>query len=157
MLVCRSLSAVEAEYQQDYKEATKQTKQMRTIKELLSINKGKMATPPPNYMQLKLNIGTYCTLLWSLFSDKCDYYNELLKINRLLDCKECFTIQDDYTMEISARITCAIIDNGRSFFGQNPVALDFARGNNYQFSISCLKSITDAVRNALPIQRATFP
>jgi hypothetical protein len=30
-------------------------------------------------------------------------------------------------------------------------------GHHYQFSILCLKSITDGVRNALPIQRATFP
>ncbi len=63
MLACRSLLAIEAEYQQGYKEATKQTKQTRTIKELLKVNKGEIVTPPPDYMQLKLNVGTYCTLL----------------------------------------------------------------------------------------------
>jgi hypothetical protein len=34
-------------------------------------------------MQLKLNIGTYCALLWSLFGEECDYYKELLKIHRI--------------------------------------------------------------------------
>ncbi len=34
---------------------------------------------------------------------------------------------------------------------------DFAPGTTFQFSVLCLKSITDAVRNALPIQRATIP
>jgi hypothetical protein len=34
---------------------------------------------------------------------------------------------------------------------------DFAPGTAFQFSVSCLDSITDAVRNALPVQRATFP
>ncbi len=93
MLACRSLSAVEAEYQQGYKEATKQMKQMRSIEELLRVNKGKVVIPPPDYMQLKLNIGTYCTLLWSLYGDKCDYYTKLLyKIYRILDHEECFTI-----------------------------------------------------------------
>jgi hypothetical protein len=54
-----------------------------------------------------------------------------------------------------ARITWATIDDGQSFFGLNPVALDFAPGTTFQFSVLCLK--TDAVRNALPIQRAKFP
>jgi hypothetical protein len=51
----------------------------------------------------------------------------------------------------------AIINDGQFFFGQNPVALDFAPGTTFQFSVSCLKSITGAVRNVLPIQHATFP
>jgi hypothetical protein len=93
MLACRSLSPVEAEYQWGgYKEVTKQTKQIRTIKELLRVNKGKIVTPPLDYMQLKLNIGSYCALLWSLFGKECDYYKELLKIHRILDREECFTI-----------------------------------------------------------------
>jgi hypothetical protein len=32
------------------------------------------------YMELKLNIISYCGLLWSLFGDHCDYYKELLKL-----------------------------------------------------------------------------
>jgi hypothetical protein len=37
------------------------------------------------------------------------------------------------------------------------VSLDFAPGTAFQFSVLCLDSITDAVRNTLPVQRATFP
>jgi hypothetical protein len=72
-LVCRSHLPVEAEYKRGYKEATGQTKQMRTIKELWRVDKGKIVTSPLDYMQLKLNIGTYCALLWSLFGKECDY------------------------------------------------------------------------------------
>jgi hypothetical protein len=145
-----------AGYRRGYKEGTKQTKQTRTIKELLRVNKGKIITRPPDYMQLKLNIGTYCALLWSLFGKKYNYYMELLKIHRILDHEECFTIQDAYTKEICARITWAIINDRRSFFGRNPIALDFAPGHHYQFSISCLKSITERYATH-PIQRANFP
>jgi hypothetical protein len=91
--------------------------------------------------------------LWSLFGKECDYYKELLKIHMILNREECFTIQDAYTNETCARIMWAIIDDGQSFFGRNPVALDYAPGHHYP----CLESITEAVRNALPIQRATFP
>jgi hypothetical protein len=108
-------------------------------------------------MQLKLNIGTFCALLRALFGNQCNYYKELMKIHRVLDCKECFTIRDAYTKEICARISWAIIDDGRSFFGRNPVSSDFTPGMAFQFSVSCLDSIMDAVRNALPVQRATFP
>jgi len=156
MISCRSLSAVEAETQRGYEEATELTKTTRKLEDILK-EKGKTPNPAPDYMQLKLNIGTFCALLWSLFGDHCDYYKELVKLHHILDREECFTIRDAYTKEICARITWAIIDDGRSFFGRNPVSTDFTPGIQFQFSVSCLGSITDAVRNAQPVQRATFP
>ncbi len=157
MLACRLVTAVEAKYQQGYEEAMDQTKGTRSLKELLKGNRGKVITPPPDYMQLKLNIGSYCAILWSIFGEQCDFYRKLLKIYRILDRKECFTIREAYTKEICARITWAIVDVGHSFFGRNPVASNFTAGARLQFSMLLLESITDAVRNALPIQRATFP
>ncbi len=156
MLACRSLTAVKAEYQRGYEETTEQTKTTRKLEDLLK-DKGKTVAPVPDYMQLKLHVGTFCALLWALFGEQCNYYKELVKIHCILDREECFTIRDAYTKEICTQITWAIIDDGRSFFGRNPVASDFAPGTMYQFSVSCLDSITDTVRNALPVQRATFP
>jgi hypothetical protein len=95
--------------------------------------------------------------LWTIFGDHCDYYKELLKIYRILDREECFTIRNTYTREICARITWAIVDEGRSFFGQNPVASDFAPGTMFNFSTCLLEGITDSVCNAIPIQQAMFP
>jgi len=108
-------------------------------------------------MDLKLNIGAYCGLLWTIFGNHCDYCKELLKIYRILDCEECFTIRNAYTREICARITWAIVDEGRLFFGGNPVASDFAPGTMFNFSTCLLEGITDSVRNAIPIQQAMFP
>ena len=96
-------------------------------------------------MQLKLNIGMFCALLWSILGEQCNCYKELVKLHRILDHKECFTIRNAYTKEICAWITWGIIDDGQSFFSQNPVASDFAPGTTFQFSVSCLKSIMDAV------------
>jgi hypothetical protein len=115
-------------------------------------------SPAPDYMQLKLNIRTFCALLFALFGEKCNYYRELFKLHNILDRKECFTIRDTYTKEVYARITWAIIEDGRSFFGRNPVASDFAPGAQpFQFLVLCLGAITDAVRNAQPIGKAMFP
>jgi hypothetical protein len=80
MLACRSLTAVEDEYHWDYKEAAAHTTNMHRIKDLLKGNHGKMVAPAGTYMELKLNIGSYCGLLWSLFGDHCDYYKELLQV-----------------------------------------------------------------------------
>jgi hypothetical protein len=134
-----------------------QTKGTRSLKELLKGNHGKVISLSHDYMQLKLNIGSYCALLWSIFGERCNYYHKLLKLYRILDQEECFTIRDAYTREICSRITWAIIDDGCSFFGRNPVASDFMPGARVNFLVSLLESITNAVHNALPIQRATFP
>jgi hypothetical protein len=140
MLACRSLTAAEAEQCHEYKEAAANTMHTQSLDELLKHNSGRTVAPASSYMDLKLNIGTYCGLLWSLFGDHCDYYKELLKIYRILDREECFTIRNAYTNKNCACITWAIINNGRSFFGQNPMASDFAPGSSYHFSTSHLKA-----------------
>jgi hypothetical protein len=157
MVACRSLTAVEAKYRRDYEEVAAHTTNMQWSDDLLKGNRGKTMAPAGMYMELKLNIGSYCSLLWSLSSDHCDYYKELLKLYCILDREECFTIQEAYTKEVCTRITWAIVDDGQYFFGQHPVASDFALGAQFHFSSSFLKGITDAVRNALVIQWTTFP
>jgi hypothetical protein len=134
MMVCCSVTAVEAEYQQGYEEAMDQMKGTKSLEELLKGNHGKVISTPQDYMQLKLNIGSYCALLWSIFGKQCDYYRKLLKLYRILDREECFTIQDAYTREICARITWAIINDGCSFFGRNPVVSNFMPGARVNFS-----------------------
>jgi hypothetical protein len=157
MLACRSLTVAEAEQSHKYKEAAASTKHTRSLDKLLKWNRGRTVWPAASYMELKLKIGTYCGLLWLLFGDHCNYYCKLIKIYRILDREECFTIRTAYTKEVCTRITWAIIDDGRLFFGCNPVASDFASGTNFQFSTSHLESIMDSVQNAIPIQRAMFP
>ena len=157
MLACRSLRAVDTEFCREYEEAAAEMKHTRSLEDLLKKNRSKTVEPAANYMDLKLNIGTYCGLLWTMFGDHCDYYKELLKIYCILDQEECFTIHNAYTREVCARITWAIIDEGCSFFGCNPMASDFAPGTTFIFSACLLEVITDSVRNATPIQRAMFP
>jgi hypothetical protein len=99
MLVCRSLSATEVELQQGYEEATELTKSTRCLEDLLK-EMNKITAPAQNYMELKRNMGMFCMLLWALFGEKCDYYQELLNLHNILDREECFTIRDAYTKEV---------------------------------------------------------
>jgi len=157
MLACHSLTAMAAEFCWEHEEAAESTRHTCSLDDLLKKNRGKIVEPAATYTDLKLNIGTYCGILWTIFGDHCDYYKELLKIYRILDREECFTIRNAYTREVCARITWAIVNEGRSFFGRNPVASDFAPGTMFTFSTCLLEGITDSVCNAIPIQRAMFP
>ena len=123
------------------------TKSTRSLNDLLKISRKKTAAPAGSYSKLKLNIGTYCGLLWSLFGEHCDYYKELLEKYHVLDRQECFSIREAYTKEVCARITLAILDDGHSFFGQTVVAADFALGARGPRATSYLEAITDSVRN----------
>ncbi len=80
MLACRLLMAVEAKYHQDYEEATAHTQNTCRIDNLLKRTRSKMVAQTGTDMELKLNIGSYCGLLWSLFRDHCNCYKELLKL-----------------------------------------------------------------------------
>jgi hypothetical protein len=88
---------------QDWEEAAAHTKSTRSLDDLLKTSRKKTTAPAGSYSELKLNIGTYCGLLWSLFRQNCDYYKELLKIYRVLDRQECFSICEAYTKEVCAR------------------------------------------------------
>ena len=133
------------------------TKRTRSLDDLLKKICGKTVEPAANYMDLKLNIGTYCGLLGTMFGDHCDYYKELLKIFHILDREECFTIHNAYTREVCTQITWAIINEGHSFFRRNPVASEFAPGTTSVFSACLLEGITDSVLNTTLIQRAMLP
>ena len=157
MLTCRSLMAMAAEFCREYEEAAESTRHIHNIDDLLKRNRRKTVEPAAIYMDLKLNIGTYCGLLWTIFGNHCDYYKELLKIYRILNREECFTIRNAYARKICAWITWAIVDEGRLFFRQNPIASNFAPGTMFNFSTCLLEGITDPVRNAIPIQWVMFP
>ena len=83
-----------AEFCREYEEAAESTKHTRSLGDLLKKNRGKTVEPTATYMDLKLNIGTYCGLLWTIFGNHCNYYKELLKIYHILDCEDFFTIQN---------------------------------------------------------------
>ncbi len=67
MLACHSVSAVDAEYSRDWEEAAAHTKNTCSLEDMLKVSHKKTAAPPGSYSELKLNIGTYCGHLWSLF------------------------------------------------------------------------------------------
>ena len=99
-MACYLLTAMAAQFCREYEEAAESTRHTRSLDDLLKRNRGKTVEPATIHTDLKLNIGRYCGLLWTIFGNHCHYYKELLKIYRILDRKECFTIRNAYTREI---------------------------------------------------------
>jgi hypothetical protein len=61
-----------ADFCQEYEEVAESTRHTRSINDLLKRNRSKTVEPAATYMDLKLNIGTYCGLLWTIFGNYCD-------------------------------------------------------------------------------------
>ena len=74
MLACRLLTAMAAEFCREYEEAAESTKHTRSLDDLLKRNHRKTVKSAETYTDLKLNIVTYCGLLWTISGDHCDYY-----------------------------------------------------------------------------------
>ena len=121
----------------------------------LKIGRKKTVAPAGSYSELKLNVGTCCGLLWSLFGEHCNYYMELLKIYRVLDRQECFSIREAYTKEVCARITWAILDNGCSVFGQTVVAADFVPRGHHRLHPQCKLGPTSNVSLGVDVSLST--
>ena len=75
---------------------------------------------------MKLLIGTFCRLLWTLFVSGCDYYHEIKKLHRSLSTWDVLAIQEAFTVDKCRRIIWAIIDDGRALFRQKMLVQDFS-------------------------------
>ena len=76
------------------------------------------------YLELKLLIGTFCGLLYTLFGLGCNYYYELCKIHQALSARDVAAIWGAFTVDICQCIVWAIIDNGWLFFWQKQLEAD---------------------------------
>jgi len=79
MAAARAMDAVEA--------ATEGT---RTYSEALALTKGAPRAPPSNFGDLKLCIATFAALQYALFTAKCLFYRNVVRIRRMFKNKQCF-------------------------------------------------------------------
>jgi hypothetical protein len=115
LLICRTRTPEEIERVRDKEAAEQLTQATRVLEEALKLQRRDPRAPASNYFELKLNITTYCALLYTLFGDKCRYYVALMRIRTCLDSPGVYNIRQAYTLDICYRISWAIIDDGRDF------------------------------------------
>jgi hypothetical protein len=116
ILACRACTMQEMEQVREQEQALTATEKTRQLKDLLRFSKGNTRAPADNFRELKMNVGTFMSLVWVLFGANCDYYKSLHQIHKALELKEVYALKDKFSPENCHHITWAILDNGRAFF-----------------------------------------
>lgn len=65
-------------------EAARATSATRTLAEELKRSKGVQRTPPKTHADLRIMLDTFCSLIWTLFGNECNYYKGLLNVRNVL-------------------------------------------------------------------------
>ncbi len=156
ILACRTCTTQETERIRKQEQALSATKKTRQLEDLLHLSKGTMRAPADDFWELKMNVGTFMSLVWVLLGSNCDYYKSLRQIHKTLKLKEVYALKLKFSPENCRRITWAILDDGRAFFNEVKTTMDFT-GPEMSFPQSYLIDILNNVRYAFPIERASFP
>ena len=132
ILTCRPKSAQEVETIKDFEEARRATAHTAQFNEVQRRQKAPPSPPPDNYFELCLSVNTFCTLIWTLFGNKCDCYKGSLEVTETLDQQEVHIIWDSFTPNVCRHITWAILTDGRSFFNTVLVESQFRNGERFR-------------------------
>ena len=106
----------------------KLTARNHTLTEALLLGKRDPRPPASNYHELKLDLGTFCALLWVLFGEKCDYFENCLALLNMLDSDNVFANAHTFTPLICRQITWAVINDSRQYFFRMVTADQFSSG-----------------------------
>jgi hypothetical protein len=156
ILCCRALASHETEEIKDREMALNALEQTHMFNDYLKYVKGATRHSASSYWDLKLNIAIFMALVWVLFNNRCDYYQNLYRIYTVMDMQKVQQLKGKFTLEICRRITWAILDNGRAFFNMVLTPQDFERGL-LAFPQSFLSIILESVWFCNPIQWGNFP
>jgi hypothetical protein len=100
ILTCRQKSAHKVKTIKDYEEAWHTTAHTAQFNEVWRRQKMPPSPPPDNYFELQLSINTFCTLIWTLFGNECDYYKGMLEVCETLDQQEVHIFRDSFTADV---------------------------------------------------------
>ena len=158
ILVCRPRSLAEIERVRDDEQAAATAISTVTMEQAKKLKPGAVCKPPNGtYLELRLLIGTFCALLYTLFGSHCDYYHQLRKIHAALYARDVAAIRGAFTVDKCRRIVWAIIDDGRAFFRQKLSEADFSDPDGFTYPTSLLSAIYEPVRFAQVIERPFYP
>ena len=61
------------------------TKHNHTLSNALGLTKKDPCPPAANYLVLLHDVGSFCALVWTLFGDQCDYFQNLFDLWTMLN------------------------------------------------------------------------
>jgi len=109
LLICRPCTGNKTADIRSREQAIKMTSQNHTLTEALLLGKKDPHQPAANYHKLKLDLGMFCALLWTLFGNSCDYFQNCFAHLTMLDSESVFANANYFTPLICRQITWVVI------------------------------------------------
>jgi hypothetical protein len=157
LLICRPRTGNETADIRSKEHAMQLTARNHTLTETLLLNKRDPRPPATNYHELKLDLGTFCALLWVLFGEKCDYFENCFALLRMLDSDSVFANAHSFNPLVCRQITWAVINDSRQYFFRVVTADHFASGR-VRWPTSLLMQIIGAdVQACRGVSMGNFP
>jgi hypothetical protein len=157
LLVCRPRTGNETADIRSREQAIQLTSKNHTLAEALLLGKKDPRQPATNYHELKLDVGTFCAFLWTLFGEACDYFENCYALFTMLDSESVFANATYFTPLICRQITWATINDSRQYFFRTLTENQFAVGN-VRWPTSLLMQIIGAdVQACREIKMGNFP
>lgn len=157
ILVCRPRSGNETADIRSREQAVQFTEKNQSLSEALLLGKRDPRQPPSSYHELKLDLGTFCALLWTLFGDRCDYYDNCLALYNMLDSESVFANASNFTAAICRQITWAVLNDSRQYFFKTLTTDDFATGRVVWPSSLLMQIVGADVHACREIRMGNFP
>jgi hypothetical protein len=95
-------------------------------------------------------------LVWVLFGSECDYYKGLWQVYNTFEMKEVELLKASFTPKHCRWVTWAILDDGRTFFDDVKIMLDFQGPDQIVFPQSYIIDISRNICYATPMEQANF-
>jgi hypothetical protein len=157
ILVCRPRGIAETKQIRDQEHAAEVTKGTQLLDEAIKLTKTNTRLPASTFYELRCNVGTFCTFLFTLFGSSCDYYQKLLNIKKILDDPSIQAINETYSVTVCCHIVWAIICNGQFLFNKVILSQYSVSGHWRDLPSMLLSLIMDKFMFSEVIHRPIFP
>lgn len=109
------------------------------------------------YHELKLDLGTFCSLLATLFGKKCDFFDNCFTLFWMLDSDCVFVNSRHFTTLMCRQILWAIINDSRQYFFRTLAADHFLSGQVHWPTSLLMQIIGADIQACREITMGNFP
>ncbi len=115
LIVCPRLGNEPADIR-SWEQALLMTECNHTLNNILGLTKKDPRPPASNYLELLRDVGSFCALVWTLFGDQCDSFQNLFDLWTMLNSEQVHAKADKFGPLMVRQITWAILEDSRQFF-----------------------------------------
>jgi hypothetical protein len=143
ILICRPRAGNETAVIRSKEQVIRVIAKKNTLAEALLLGNKDPRPPAANYHELKLDLDTFCALLWVMLGEQCDYFDNCNALLNMLDSKSVFANVTNFTPLICRQITWAILHDRRQFFFHT-ITADQLNGGSVRWPTALLMQIIGA-------------